>query len=253
VTVRSVLRDTWTLYRRLLWRTVAIGAGVFVVLELPGSFLGVVDSAGAQAALAVGSLVLSFVGSLLVQGALSHAVRDVHVGAFERTIAGLYRDTRPRLGALVGGSLLLLLAIGGAFALTGAAALAAVAGAGRLGIPALALPLVAVFVLFTRWSLIVPVIVLEDAPVLRAFRRSGELVRGHGWTVFRVLFTVSLLTAAGGLALRFAFAAVPGVLGVWIGAAIATGLTAPYMAHALTVMYYRLTEPSAPLLAEGAA
>jgi hypothetical protein len=253
VTVRGVLGDTWLLYRRLLGRTVAVGAGVFVVIELPGSFLGAVDSRAAAAALAVGSLVLSLVGSLLVQGALSQAVRDVHVGALERTIGGLYRDTRPRLGALVLGSVLLLLGIGGAFALTGLAAVAAVAAAGRPGLPALALPLVVVFVLFTRWALIVPVIVLEDVPVLRAFRRSRELVRGHGWTVFRVLFAVSMLTAAGGLALRFAFGALPGVLGVWIGAAIATGLTAPYMAHALMVMYYRLTEPAAPLIAESAS
>lgn len=250
MTVRSVLGDTWTLYRRLLGRTVAVGAAVFVVIELPGSFLGSVDSPAATATLAAGSLVLSFVGSLLVQGALSQAVRDVHVGALERTIAGLYRDTRPRLGALVVGSALMLLGIVGAFALTGLAAIAAVAAVGRPGIPALALPLVAVFVLFTRWSLIVPVIVLEDTPVLRSFRRSRQLVRGHGWTVFRVLFAVSLLTAAGGLALRFAFGALPGVLGVWIGAAIATGLTAPYMAHALMVVYYRLTEPAVPLLAD---
>jgi hypothetical protein len=170
----------------------------------------------------------------------------VQVGARERTVGGLYRDTRPRLGALVLGSLLLILGVGGAFLLTGA-----VAVAGRLGLPALALPLVAVFVLFTRWSLIVPVIVLEDAPVLGAFRRSRQLVRGHGWTVFRVLFAVSALTAAGGLVLRFG--ALPGVLGVWVGAAIATGLTAPYMAHTLTVVYYRLTEPTTPLLAEQSA
>jgi hypothetical protein len=252
MTVRSVLGDTWTLYRRLLWRTVAIGAVVFLVLEIPSSLVGVVDSRTAAALLAAASLVLSFVGSLVVQAALSQAVRDVHVGALERTIAGLYRDTRPRIGALVAGSALMVLGIAGAFALTGLAAIAAVAAVGRAGLPALALPLVAVFVLFTRWSLIVPVIVLEDAPVLRSFRRSRELVRGHGWTVFRVLFAVSLLTAAGGLALRFAFGALPGVLGIWIGAAIATGLTAPYMAHALMVVYYRLTEPSAPLVSERA-
>jgi hypothetical protein len=250
VTVRSVLGDSWLLYRRLLGRTVAIGAGVFVVLEIPGSLLGVVESRTAAAALAVSALVLSFVGSLVVQGALSNAVRDVHVGDRERTVGGLYRDTRPRLGALVAGSILLILGLGGAFALTGAVAIAAIAAVGRFGLPVLALPLAAVFVLFTRWSLIVPVIVLEDTPVLGAFRRSRELVRGHGWTVFRVLFVVSALTAAGGLALRFAFGALPGLLGIWIGAAIAAGLTAPYMAHALTVVYYRLTEPTAPLLAE---
>jgi hypothetical protein len=66
MTVRAVLADSWMLYRRLLGRTVAIGAGVFVVLELPGSLLGVVDSRTAAAVLAVSALVLSFVGSLLV-------------------------------------------------------------------------------------------------------------------------------------------------------------------------------------------
>jgi hypothetical protein len=248
VTVRSVLGDTWMLYRRLFTRTIAIGAGVFLIVQIPGSLLGLVDSTGAAALLAVAALVLSLFGSLVVQGALSGAVRDVHVGAEERSVKGLYRDTGPRLGALVVGSLLLVLGIGGAFLLTGLIAVAVIAAAGPLGIPSLLLPLAAVLLLFTRWSLIVPVIVLEDAPVLRAFRRSRQLVSGHGWTIFSVLFVVSLLTAVAGYALRFAFGALPGIFGLWIGAALATGLTAPYMAHALTVVYYRLTEPDTPLV-----
>ena len=103
MTARGVLGDSWLLYRRLLWRTVAIGAGVFVVLEIPGSLLGLVESRTAAALLAVTALVLSFAGLLLVQGALSNVVRDVHVVARERTVGGLCRDTRPRLGALVAG------------------------------------------------------------------------------------------------------------------------------------------------------
>jgi hypothetical protein len=252
MTVRGVLGDTWTLYRRLFLRTVAVGAAVFLLVEIPGSLLGLVDSRTAAALLAIASLLLSFVGSLLVQGALSEAVRDVHVGDGERSVGGLYRDSRPQLGSLVGGSLLLVLGIGGAFLVTGALAVGVIAVVGPFGIPALALPLAAVFCLFTWWSLIVPVIVLEDSPALRAFRRSRDLVRGHCWTVFRVVLAVSLLTTAGGVALRFVFAPLPGLLGLWVGAAVATGLTAPYMAHALTVMYYRLTEPSAPLIAERA-
>jgi hypothetical protein len=248
VTARSVLGDSWTIYKRLFVRTVLAATVVFAVLELPGVFLGYTDSKTAAALIAFVSLLLSFVGSLLVQGALSQAVRDVHEGAAQRSTAELYEGTRRRFGALVGGSLLLVLGIAGAFLVTGGAAVAVIAFAGPLALPALLVPLGAVFVLWTRWSLIVPVIVLEQAPTMGAFRRSRELVRGHGLAVFRILFIAALITTALGFALRFAFAALPGALGVWIGAAIATGLTAPYMAHALTVTYYRLADPGRPMI-----
>ena len=48
-----------------------------------------------------------------------------------------------------------------------------------------------------------------------------------------------------------AFAFLPDFLGAWIGGTIAGALVAPYQAHVLTVLYYKLTEPERPVLPTG--
>ncbi len=46
------------------------------------------------------------------------------------------------------------------------------------------------------------------------------------------------------------FNVLPGFLGAWIGGTLAGAITVPYEAHVLTVLYYRLTQPAAPILPE---
>jgi hypothetical protein len=47
--------------------------------------------------------------------------------------------------------------------------------------------------LATRWSMIMPVILLEDVGARRAFRRSQQLVRGHTIRMFAVLLVANLV------------------------------------------------------------
>jgi len=84
-------------------------------------------------------------------------------------------------------------------------------------------------------------------------RRSRELVRGHGEDVFVVLLNgwlrAGLAWFVFSLALNLLAA---GVIALWLGGALAAALVTPYAAHALSVMYYRLTDPDRPVIAERA-
>lgn len=228
--VREVLTDTWSLYRRLFVRSLVVAASVFVFAELAQALLSVTTSRSATLGLLALSLLFWLVGTQLVQGALVEAVRDLHEGREPESTVELYDRTRDRLGALVVGSLL--------------AGIGAVAGLFLLVVPGV--------VLFTRWSLVVPVIVLEQAPPVAALRRSNQLVRGHGWRVFRILLNVFVAAAVSSAVLEVAFGALPTFWAVWLGGLAASALVTPYTAHALTVLYYRLTEPDRPVVASAA-
>jgi hypothetical protein len=174
------------------------------------------------------STALSFIGTSFVQGALAEAVKDVHEGRDPASVGELYERTRPRLGTLVGAAIL--------------------AGIG-IGLASLLL-LVPGLVLWTRWSLVVPVIVLEGHPLRGAFRRSSELVRGNGWRVFSVLLVMFLLSAIVGAVVAKVVSPLPSFWAVWIGGVVASSIVTPLTAHALAVMYYRLTEPEHPVIPE---
>jgi hypothetical protein len=83
-------------------------------------------------------------------------------------------------------------------------------------------------------------------------KRSTALVKGHGWAVFRVLLNVTLLAGLSSLAIQLLLLKVIGSahasLGLWASLSIAGAITTPYAAHALSVVYYRLTDPDRPLL-----
>ncbi|MFL5944244.1 MAG: glycerophosphoryl diester phosphodiesterase membrane domain-containing protein [Gaiellaceae bacterium] len=207
----DVLRDTSRLYRGLFWRNVLTAFLVFAVVCL-------VQSVGPWPV-----VLLSFVGTALVQGALVEAVAHERERRPRRSIAALYRSAGRRLGALVGVALL-----------TGAGV-----GVGLL------LLVVPGLVLFTRWSLAVPAVMIEGRSPRSALRRSAELVRGHGWAVFAVFFAV---TVAAGLASLVIELALAGAVGLWASLTLASALTTPFAAHALNVVYYRIVDPGQPLL-----
>ena len=113
---------------------------------------------------------LSLVGGLLVQGALVGAVNDLYSNRPAAPTRALYDRTRERLGTLLGASL--------------------VYGFGVvLGIVLLIVPgLIAI----ARWSLIVPLIVIERRGWREAFSRSNQLVTGR---TGRVLVLVVIANA----------------------------------------------------------
>jgi hypothetical protein len=229
MTVGGVFGDALDLYGRLVRRSVTTAALVFLPIALVNALATVPSSLLAQAGIALVGLVLSIVGDALVQGALVELVRDVHEGREPAPPGVLYRRTRPRIASLVGGSF--------------AYGISVVVGLVLLIVPGL--------ILAARLALIAPLIVLERHGVGDAWSRSQTLVKGQ---TGRVLVIVVLAFAASGIgaeALSRVFLFLPDFWSAWIGGVVASALTAPFTAHVLTVLYYRLTEPDLPVVPEG--
>jgi hypothetical protein len=221
LSARAVLAEAWQLYRRLFYRSVAIGAIVFGVVEL---FEQVLRRASAGAF--VLEVVLSIVGVALVQGGLVEIVGRLHDdGDDDRSVGRALRSAGDFAVPLVGVSFATGVGVGLAFLL--------------LVVPG--------FVLMTRWAVAVPVVMLEDVTAAQALKRSRQIVAGNGWNVFKVVLATLVLTALVGI--PFAAAArSAGPLGLWIALTISSALTAPFAAHALTVVYYRLVLPDRPVV-----
>jgi len=90
----------------------------------------------------------------------------------------------------------------------------------------------------------------EGEPSAReALKRSRRLVRGHTRSVFRALLNVwAIVLVRFGLGFLASRLLGPGYLAVWIGSTLGAALMTPYLAHAQTVVYFRLVDPGRPLL-----
>jgi len=220
VRISAVLGEAFAVYRRLFRRSVVVAGLIFAVVSLAQALAA---RTGTLLALAV-SLVLSLVGGLLVQGALVEVVRDLHEGRAPAPINVYYDRTRGRLGTLVGASFMYGLGV-------------------FFGLILLVVPgLIAI----ARWSLIVPLVMIEGLGWRDAFRRSSELVRGRTGRVLVLVIIANVITGIVGSL----FGVLPGFIGAWIGGTIAGAVAVPFEAHVLTVLYYRLTEPDVPILPE---
>jgi hypothetical protein len=221
----AVLGDAWALYRRLLGRTLVVATAVFLVLRLVEVAALTRDGTATRLGLLALSFALSVVGTQLVQGALAEAVADLREGREPGSAGDLYARTRPRIGAL-----------GAAAAITTVT-----------GLVASLFLLVPGLIVFTRWSLAVPVIVFERTSAGAALRRSNRLVRGRTWQVLRLTLAVFAAAAVVGALLNVALSGLPPFWAAWIGGTAAGALTMPFIAHALTVVYFRLAQPETPL------
>jgi hypothetical protein len=224
VTIGEVFADAWRIYKRLIPRSIVVAGLIFTVVALADALAA---RSGTQLArlVAVG---LALVGSLLVQGALVEVVRDLHEGREVRSIGAVYDSTRGRLGTLLGASLLYGLGV--------------VIGLFLLLVPGL--------IAAARWSLIVPLVMIERLGWREAFARSSALVKGQTGRVLVINLLSNILSAAASVALATLFIGLPAFFGNWIGGAIAGALVIPFGAHVLTVLYYKLTEPERPVLAD---
>jgi hypothetical protein len=220
VRISDVLGEAFAVYRRLFRRSVVVAGLIFAVVALAQALA---SRSGTAVALFI-SLLLSLVGSLLVQGALVEIVRDLHEGREPAAVNVYYDRTRGRLGTLVLASLRYGVGVVIGFILLIVPGLIAVA----------------------RWSLIVPLVMIEGRGTRDAFRRSSELVRGQTGRVLVLVVIANFVTVVVGSLFNF----LPGFLGAWIGGTLAGAITVPYEAHVLTVLYYRLTEPDVPILPE---
>jgi hypothetical protein len=231
--IRGVLRDTTRIYRGLFVRSFVTGFVVFAVLGLMDVIVPLTQSETVAAIVGLMAAVAAFVGTTFVQGALVDAVDSEHRGVPMPAMADLYRRSWRRLGALVEVSIRTGLGVG----------------------LALFLLIVPGVLLAIRWALAAPVVMLEGLDARSAMRRSRELVRGHRGAVFRVLLNVWGRAGVAWFVLDLVLARISATSGhplfsFWLGSALASALVTPYAGHAMSVLYYRLTDPDRPVIAE---
>jgi hypothetical protein len=220
VSVGAILREAWGLYTTFFKRFFVIAIIVYLIVNLLNAVVGTLvgHSAGIAVLLALVTAVVSLVGTFWLQGALVYAVDDVRDGRIDTTVGEVFERVRPYLGTLIVAGIL--------------AGLGIAIGLVLLIVPGL--------VLLTWWCVIVPVIVLEGKPVGEAFTRSRELVRGHGWTAFGVVVIAAIASAIASGIIQSIFAFLGSFLRYWIGGAIASAVVGPFIAVALTLMYFKL-------------
>ena len=208
-------------------RRTLLVAGLLVFIPL-----GLIDVVGANEldledpgtkglASTIGGLALAVVAALageaIYAGIVAGAVVAEREGA-DRVTFDLPR--RLRLGRLVGVDVL--------------AALVIAAGFVALIVPG--------FVFLAWFALVAPAIEIERLGVLDSFRRSRELVRGHVWFVLGLILPTLIVEDVLANAAQSAsvWGLREGFVGDWAGSVLASLLTSPFYAAAVTVLFLEL-------------
>lgn len=224
--IPAILGEAWRLYTRFFVRFVVVAGVVFVVL---GGLFSAIEHTAAGGE---GTLITSFavfavvnIGYAWIQGPLALVTAAARAGRDAPSLGETLRRLRPTLGALLPAG--------------------ALAGAGvALGTLLLIVP---GLYLATRWSMLVPALVIEDLTVGESFARSHALVKGRGWQVFGLLVVLLTLTLVASVfiveLLRLLGA---DVIGGWVGSAAVNTIITPYAAIATTLVYFRLSARSGP-------
>jgi hypothetical protein len=232
VTVGSILGDALALYRLLFRRSVAAAAVVYAFVAIVELGAGLPEGRTARLSLTVVAYILGFAGPVLVQGALVRIVRNVHEGDRPERIGVLLRAARARFASL--------------FLAAFVYGVGVVLGLFLLIVPGL--------IVAARWSLMAPLIMLENYSSGGARRRSSEIVEGRTGTVLAAivvefLLVVSLYLVPSAVAGFPDYGSAYDVLITFIWGS----LTAPFSAHVLTVIYYQLVDPDRPVIHENVA
>ena len=169
-------------------------------------------------------------GPVFVQGALIEIVRNVHEGRAAKPIGALYEKARKRFWPLFWASI--FYSIGVFFGLL------------LLIVPGL--------LAAARWSLMAPFVVLEDEDPGDALDRSRAVVAGRTGRVMWIVVATFVLFS-GTSELVFFFVLPGGATTSILFSFVWSSLTAPFEAHVLSVLYYRLTDPERPVIHEDVA
>jgi hypothetical protein len=220
----EVLGEAWALYKAHWRHFLPLALVVYIVLGLISLVLSL--ALGWLGAL-LGALV-GLVGVFWLQGALALAVADVRDGRADFSISESLQRVRPQIASLLGAGIL--------------AGLGIVVGLILLIVPGL--------VLLTWWSMIVPVIMLEQVAAMDSFGRSRSLVRGNGWNVFGVIVLTVLILLVAVIVIAIVAAILlgwlPEEIQTYVSNLVSNTLTAPFLALAWTLMYFRLRELERP-------
>ena len=215
----DILRHTFTIYGRNLWRFAAIVAVVMVplgILWLVAAIAGMVPfilGNGEPEALLPLLVILSavsFIASLLMTAALIHGISQQYFVS-PISITQAYRFAWRRLGSLVGAGLLAGVAVAG-LAIT------------VIGIPA------AIYFGIT-WAFLWQTVLLEGCAPRAALAHSSALVRQYWWRVLGILLLFSVIAGV----INSLLSMVP-----VFGAIIGSILTPPITIIGATLLYYDL-------------
>ena len=219
------------------FRTYGAQAGLILgaafIIFLPIAIIdGFIENQGGFLLGLVGSIV-SIVGTYWFQGMVVQAVRDIQDGRRDFSLGELFSSVQNVVGTLIVVGIL--------------------AGIGiAIGLVLLIVP---GLILLTIWAVVGPAVVIDRPGVFGAFRRSRELVRGHGWAVFAVIVFFFILIAIGrGLIAALAGTISETVVGYAVASLVGNLLLAPLGALAASVLYFHLRrlhgEPDVPATAE---
>jgi len=147
------------------------------------------------------STVLTFIAVTMLNALLIVPVSEAVLG--RRMDAGaMWSRARGRVLAALGLALLVgIVTVLAALVVLLPGIVALVAGSTEVGVVALVAgvvgAIVLLFLLYTRWSLAAPALVLENARITLAMRRSWRIVRGSTWRVFGILLLAGIIVNIG--------------------------------------------------------
>jgi hypothetical protein len=210
----DVIREAWEHYKAHWQHLLPFALVVYLILGLVSLLLTI--ALGWFGAL-LGAFV-GIIGVFWLQGALVEAVADIRDGRADLTMGQTFARAQQHLGTLAVAGIL--------------AGLAIAVGLVLLIVPGL--------YLLTIWSVLIPVVVLERRDVMEAFGRSRELVSGHGWSAFGVIVLCFLILVAVSIVVAIATFWIGGAFGEYVRSVISNTIGIPFLALALTNMYFRL-------------
>ncbi len=212
----GVISDAWKMYRAHAGHLLAVA---FIIYFAAAVITALLAWALGTFGLFLGILLLLFAGFLL-QASLVKAVQDIaQDGRADLSVGQTMASVLPNLGAVAVASILAGIAI-------------------WVG---LALIIVPGLFLITIWAVIMPVLVIEQTGALAAFGRSQQLVRGNGWNVFGTLVVLFLILIAASIVIGIVLSALPVAWRYGVSDVVSGTLVAPFIAVAVTLMYYRLS------------
>lgn len=223
MTVSGILSDAWRLYRLLFRRSIGFAAVVMAVLAaIDAAQYAVPRHTGLFAFIGIVATVLAIAGSVTIQGAVIELVRSIHEGRRPAGINALLERVGECFWQLIKVSIIYGLGV----------------------LIGLILFIVPGLFIAARWSLMAPLVVLEGV-THGAAAKSSSLVQGKTQTVLLALVVGFAVVGIPTYVVYFAPIALYWQLPfsfVW------GSLTAPFQAHLLTVIYYRITDPERPVI-----
>lgn len=216
--IGGVLKQTFETYKAQA--TLLIPAALLVFLPV-AIITGLILSGDVGLLGLILATLLSALATVLFQGMVVEAARDMLDGRRDETIGGLIKAVVPVLVPLLVAGLIVSVA-------TAVGLLLLIVGA---------------ILVATIFAAVAPVVVVERTGAIDALKRSIALVKPHFLQVLGVIVVVFIINFVISLLLRAIFSGIDdSVFGYSAATLVTQALTAPISALAAAVLYFRLKE-----------